>query len=116
MLTFPLHSEQLANRRQTKGLIYKTVRRIHTKSVRADSSSKRHAPQNILIYNNLRMPASVPFPFINPKSTWNCPHMDQPHNPLSTSPHLTTNDQCKAPHACLSPADQWVFTVTHGND
>lgn len=55
-------------------------------------------PKNIMIYKAVRTSASTQFSFINPKSTWNCWHIGQPHIPPSTHPHSTINDQCKAQH------------------
>ena len=77
-------------RAKTRGLIYKTLRRIHTKSVRAPKSWKWCAPKKIwFIKPYLHTPAST-YPFIN----------HSPPGRLRRWIHLTSR-QCKVPHECF---------------
>lgn len=71
--------------------------------------------KNTLIYKTVHIPASAWFSFINPKTNWNCSHVNQPHIPPSTHPHSTINGQCKAPHECWCTEMSLLIMWVHGN-
>lgn len=45
---------------------------------------------------------------INPKSSWECSHIDLPLILPSTNPHSTVEGQCKVPHQCLEKS-RWLI-------
>lgn len=72
--------------------MYKTVRRIHTKSIRT--------PKDNQIYKCTHTRICMQFPLYKSKSTWRCVHKDQPRTPPFALPLSTVNGQCKAPRQC----------------
>ncbi len=79
-------------------LMYKTVRRIHTKCLRTDKWGNVCTPKNVQIYKSWRTLVCAQLSFINPQSTWKSEQVDQPRVPPAPHTHLTINSQCKAPH------------------
>lgn len=58
------------------------------------------AKQNIPIYKTWNC--------INPKSSWECSHIDLPLILPSTNPHSTIEGQCKVPHQCVEKS-RWLI-------
>ena len=76
---------------KARGLIYKTVRGIVTKSVRTPKSQT---------YKNLRMHTSKQSLLYKSQSAYKCAQLNQLHVPPCIRPFLTINGQCKLPHEC----------------
>lgn len=102
---------------QIRGLIYKTLQRIHAKSVPAPKSRKCCVPKNVEICRTWRTSNNVLYTFINSKSTCKFVRFDPPHILLSPHPYSTINGQRKLPHewwhmemSCWS----MVLVVNHG--
>lgn len=94
--------------KQTWGLIYKTMRRIFTKSLRAPKSQKWRTPKNIPIYKTVRTHTCKQCSLYKSQITRRCAYVNQPHIPPCTRPFLTINSQCKSPHDCWS-ACKWEW-------
>ena len=58
-----------------RGLIYKTVRRILSKSVRAPESQKWRTQKNIRIYKTVRTPEPAQNSLYKSQSAEDCAHM-----------------------------------------
>lgn len=94
------HTIRFPSTVNTRGLIYKTMRRIFTKSLRAPKSQKWRTPKNIPIYKTVRTHTCKQCSLYKSQITRRCAYVNQPHIPPCTRPFLTINSQCKSPHDC----------------
>lgn len=107
-IAWPHHAAQIHTTRlwmgnfpqQTRGLIYKTVRRKVTKSVRTVKSQSLRTPENIRTYKTMRTLTCKQFPLYKSQHASTFAQTSPPYILPATRPNSTINGQCKAPHEC----------------